>query len=330
MKYAIAKMLKDAAPDYVSGRDIGRRLDVSRTAVWKHVEELRKEGYSIEASTRCGYRLLSSEERLNAWEISQELGTRVAGSEILYFDSLDSTNRYAGKLASEGCNEGLTVIAGRQTGGRGRLGRSWESPAEKGIYLSIVLKPDIAPVESPILTFAAAVAVEKAIRTTTGIKAGIKWPNDLIIDGRKVCGILLEMNSEADKVNYVILGIGLNYSQSVEDFPKELKDRAISLKLAAAAGSRFDRLSLIKSILRELDSVLKLVKEGSYEKILDVWREYSITLGKEIAFKIKDNGYCGTAIDITGEGRLLVECRDGARRELLSGEISIRGINGYV
>lgn len=329
MKYAIAKILKDAAPDYVSGGDIGRRLDVSRTAIWKHVEELRKEGYSIEASTRCGYRLHSSEERMNAWEISEELDTSVVGSEILYFDSLDSTNRTAGKLASEGCNEGLTVIAGKQTGGRGRLGRSWESPADMGIYLSVVLKPVIAPAESPILTFAAAVAVVNAIRTAAGIKAGIKWPNDLIINGKKVCGILLEMNSEADRVNYIVIGIGVNYSQSEEDFPTELKDKAVSLKMAAA-DSRFSRLSVVKAILRELDSVFKLVREGFNEKILDSWREYSVTLGKEVAFKIKDSDYCGTAVDITGEGRLLVDCRDGVRRELLSGEISIRGINGYI
>lgn len=329
MKYAIAKILKDAAPDYVSGGEIGRRLEVSRAAIWKHVEELRKEGYSIEAATRRGYRLLSSEDRLNVWEISDKLDTSLVGSEILYFDSLDSTSIYAGKLAAEGCNEGLAVIAGRQTGGRGRLGRNWESPADQGIYLSVVLKPAMAPAESPILTFAAAVAVTDAIRKASGIEAGIKWPNDLIIDGRKVCGILLEMSSEADRVNYVILGIGVNYSQSEEDFPAELKDRAVSLKMAAA-DARFSRLSVIKAILRELDSVLKLVQNGFNEEILDAWRERSVTLGREIAFKIKDNSYCGKAVDITNEGRLLVECRDGVRRELLSGEISVRGINGYV
>jgi BirA family biotin operon repressor/biotin-[acetyl-CoA-carboxylase] ligase len=329
MKYAIVKLLKDAAPGYVSGGDIGRRLDVSRTAVWKHVEELRKEGYSIEASTRCGYRLLPSGERLNAWEISCGLDTNIVGSEILYFDSLDSTNSYAGKLASEGCNEGLTVIAGKQTGGRGRLGRSWESPEEKGIYISAVIKPDMAPAESPILTFAAAVAVVDAMRKATGIKAGIKWPNDLIIDGKKVCGILLEMSSEADRVNYVIIGIGVNYSQDTGDFPAELKDKAVSLKMAAANG-RFSRLSVIKAILSELDSALELIKGGFNKEILDAWREQSVTLGREVAFIMKDKGYCGMAVDITDEGRLLVDCRDGVRRELLSGEISIRGINGYI
>ncbi len=223
----------------------------------------------------------------------------------------------------------MTVIAGKQTGGRGRLGRSWESPAEKGIYISVVLKPDMAPAESPILTFAAAVAVVDAIRAATGIKAGIKWPNDVIIDGKKVCGILLEMSSEADKVNYIIVGIGVNYSQGMEDFPPELKDKAVSLKIAAA-NSGFSRLSVIKAILSELDSVLKLVQDGLYNEILDAWREYSVTLGREVAFNMKGKGYCGTAVDITEEGRLLVECQDGVRRELLSGEISIRGLNGYI
>jgi BirA family biotin operon repressor/biotin-[acetyl-CoA-carboxylase] ligase len=326
-------MLKDAAPDYVSGARIGRDFQVSRAAVWKHIEELRQEGYLIEACSRRGYRMLPSEEKLNAWEISNNLGTSVIGSEIQYFESLDSTNRYAGRLASEGCRDGLTVIAGAQTEGRGRIGRNWESPAGMGIYLSVVLRPPMDPFETPILTLAAAVATVNALRKAAGVEAGIKWPNDLILDGKKVCGILLEMSSEADRVNHVIIGIGINYAQRREDFPEELRGRAISLKMAEAEGitenRTFGRITVIQEVLRELDSAFKRILEGDGGKILDSWRAHSVTLGREIVFHLKGVEYCGTAVDISEDGRLVVDCRDGIRRDLVSGEISIRGINGY-
>lgn len=364
MKYAIVQLLKDAAPGYVSGGELGRRFDVSRTAVWKYIEELRQEGYSIEASSRKGYRLLSSEDRLNAYEIACGLNTSIVGREVLYFDSLDSTNNYAREIAAEGCSDGMSVIAGQQTAGRGRLGRGWESPPDKGIYISVVLRPPLAPVETQILTLAAAVAAANAISEATGLDAGIKWPNDLIIDGRKVCGILLEMNSEADRVNYVILGIGINYSQNEDDFPEELRDRAISLKTAAeklktagekgeavggpggsalgqadasgmgsagnAAGMGFSRLSIVRSVLCQLDSMTQLVLTDDNAKVLQMWRNKSVTLGREVSFRLKDTGYTGTAVDITDDGRLLVSCNDGVCRELLSGEVSVRGIYGYV
>lgn len=360
MKYAIVQLLKDAAPGYVSGEELGRRFKVSRTAVWKYIKELRQEGYIIEASSRKGYRMFPSYDKLNAYEIACELSTSIIGREVLYFDSLDSTNNYARRLAAEGCNDGLSVIAGQQTAGRGRLGRSWESPEGMGIYISVVLRPLLAPVETQILTLAAAVAAVNAISETTGINAGIKWPNDLIIEGRKVCGILLEMNSEADRVNYIVLGIGINYSQKKEDFPEELRDRAISLKMAAevlktvvdkgdtaggssgntlgqvdargwgntgnAAGMSFSRLSIVRSVLHELDAMVQLVLTDNNKKVLEMWRDKSVTLGREVGFRLKGTEYTGTAVDITTDGRLLVDCSDGVRRELLSGEVSVRGI----
>ena len=343
MKYSIVQRLKDIAPGYVSGGELGRQYNVTRTAIWKYIEELRREGYAIEATSRKGYRLLPSEDRLNAYEIADGLNTSIVGQEVRYFESLDSTSSYARLLAAEHCCDGMAVIAGQQTAGRGRLGRSWESPPDKGIYISVVLRPTLAPVETQILTLAAAVAVSAAIRETTGLSAGIKWPNDLVIEGRKVCGILLEMNSEADRVNHVILGIGINYAQKEEDFPEELRNRAISLKTAAkkreAAGgpgvngrgqADFSRLSVVRSVLRELDDVIKLVLTDNNAKVLEMWRSKSITLGSEVCFKLKGMEYNGTAIDITSDGRLLVACSDGVRRELLSGEISVRGIYGYV
>ncbi len=344
MKYKIVQLLREAAPGYVSGGELGRRFGITRTAIWKHMEELRKEGYSIEASSRKGYRLMSCEDMLNSWEIEDNLGTFTVGRNVQYFDAIDSTNNHAKKLAAEGCPDGLAVVAGQQTAGRGRLGRSWVSPPDKGIYITVVLRPDMAPAETQIFTLAAAVAAVKAISASTGICLGIKWPNDLVTEGKKVCGILLEMSSEADRVNYIVLGIGINYSQEPDEFPEELRSKAISLKMAAysfksptpskaptpSIPSSYSRLSLIRSILLELDTVYQLVLNGGQEEILKMWRGHSVTIGREVSFTLRDIEYTGTAVDITRDGKLSVECSDGVRRELYSGEVSVRGIYDYV
>ncbi len=340
MKYEIIQLLKDASPDYVSGGAIGRKFKVSRTAVWKYIEELRQEGYSIEAASRKGYRLLPSKEKLNAYEITHELNTSIVGREAVYFDCLDSTNNHARELAAQGCMDGMTVISGQQTAGKGRLGRSWESPADKGIYMSVVLRPPLPPAETPVFTLAAAVAAAGAIAKTTGIAPGIKWPNDLVIEGRKVCGILLEMSSEMDRVNYIIIGIGINYSQDESDFPGELRDRATSLQSASeqveADGGDLEgtressRLDVIRALLRELDAAVQLILQDRGSQVLEMWRSKSITLGREVGFRLKNVEYTGTAVDLTADGKLVVNCTDGVRRELLSGEVSVRGVYGYV
>ncbi len=358
MKYEIVQLLKEAAPGYVSGGELGRRFCISRTAIWKHIEELRQEGYSIEASSRKGYRLIPTDDKLNSYEIARDLGTKIVGQEVQFFDTIDSTNNYAKKLAAGDCVDGMSVVAGQQISGRGRLGREWASPSDKGIYITIVLRPDIAPAQTQTLTLVTAVATVKAISKVTGIQLGIKWPNDLVIDGKKVCGILLEMSSEADRVNYIVIGIGINYSQNVEDFPLELRNRAISLKMAIRAmntaskakeadetlktyeyrtndtgidpSGTISRLSVIRSLLREMDEAYRLVLDGRQDEILDLWREYSVTIGKEVRFVLRDIEYTGIAVDITPDGRLAVDCSDGIRRELYSGEVSVRGIYGYI
>lgn len=373
MKYEIVELLKEAASGYVSGGELGRRFCISRTAIWKHIEELRQEGYSIEASSRKGYRLLPTDDKLNSYEITRELGTMTVGREVQFFDTIDSTNNHAKKLAFGGCVDGMSVIAGQQMSGRGRLGREWVSPPDKGIYISIVLRPDIAPAQTQILTLVTAVATVKAISKVTGVQPGIKWPNDLVIDGKKVCGILLEMSSEADRVNYIVIGIGINYSQNAEEFPPELSNRAISLKMAVRAmntaskaqeadesmktgeyrtnntgtdtpgtetsdseasgtnpSGTISRLSVIRSLLQEMDEAYHLVIDVRQDEILDMWREYSVTIGKDVRFMLRDVEYTGTAVDITPDGRLAVDCSDGIRRELYSGEVSVRGIYGYI
>lgn len=337
MRYEILKLLREAGSGHITGVDIGACFGISRSAVWKHIKELRSEGYNIESSPKKGYRLLPGREQLNSFEIMNGLGTKTVGRGVVYFDEITSTNAHASRLAAEGCPEGMTVVAGMQTHGRGRLGRDWESPRDKGIYLSVVLKPPMAPAETPIFTLAAAVAAVKAIYAAIGIRTGVKWPNDIIYDGRKVSGILLEMNSEADRVNWLILGIGINYSQTEDDFPAEIRDRAVSILSASGSGSpqrkstdvQPGRLTLIRALLREIDEIYQDILGGNNGVILDEWRKYSVTLGKEVRFSLRNTEYTGVAADITDSGSLLVDCSDGIRRELLSGEISIRGIFGY-
>lgn len=335
MRYEIVELLKEAAPGFVSGQELGRRFEISRAAIWKHIEELRQEGYSIEAVPRKGYRLISSEDRLNSYEIANNLSTFIVGRKVEYFDTLDSTNNFAKKLAGEGCPDGTTIVAGQQIAGRGRMGRSWDSPANKGIYITVVLRPPMAPEETQILTLAAAVATAKGISAATGIGTGIKWPNDLVIEGRKVCGILVEMSSEADRVNHIVLGIGINYSQADDEFPDELKHRAISLRMASqnikeGSTKEMSKLSVIRSVLRELDSCYQLVLNGKHKEILDMWKKNSVTIGREVRFTMGDVEYTGIATGITTDGRLSVDCTDGKRRDLLSGEVLVRGIYGYV
>lgn len=341
MKYDILRLLKEAAPGYVTGAEMGERFGFSRTAVWKYIEELRMDGYSIEAASRKGYRLFSLEGLLNPFEITNDLGTKIAGRKVLCYDTLASTNTQAARLAFEGCMDGLTVIALQQTQGKGRLGRNWESPPDKGIYMSVVLRPPMAPAETQIFTLAAAVAAVKGIYNATGLETGIKWPNDIVAGGKKICGILLEMNSESDRVNYIVLGMGINYSQESADFPDELQERAASIlmslndskKLCRESDTRSGnagRLALVRAVLRELDAVLLDVLNGKNSRILEMWKKYSATLGRDVRFTLRDTEYTGVARDITEDGRLVVDCSDGIRRELISGEVSVRGIYGYV
>ena len=334
MKYKILCMLRENAPEYVSGEVLSRKLSVSRTAIWKNVNGLVAEGYCIDASTRKGYRLVSLPDKLNGFEIGYDLKTTVVGRKVLYFDVVDSTNNHARKIASEGCEDGTVVIAGKQTAGRGRLGRKWESYEDTGIYLSIILKPVISPEDIQIIPIAASVAVTQAIEAVTGIRAGIKWPNDIILDNKKVCGISTEMNSEMEKVNFIILGIGINFSQKPEDFPPELHDKAISLGFFAEKNHLSidisKKLDLIRAVLSELDRIYSLIMKGHSLKLIEKWKNYALTLNKDVRIIYRDKEYTGQAVDITNDGRLVVRCDDGVIREVLSGEVSVRGLLGYV
>ncbi|NSW89726.1 MAG: biotin--[acetyl-CoA-carboxylase] ligase [Firmicutes bacterium] len=270
---------------------------------------------------------------LNEYEIRHNLNTRILGREVYYLKSVDSTNNYAKQIASGGCQDGTVVVADMQTAGKGRLGKSWDSPDKKGIWMSIVLKPLIEPSKVQIITLAASVAVVSGIMHTVGVRGGIKWPNDIILEGKKVCGILTEMNSEQDKVNYVIVGIGVNVNQDVGDFQEGLRGKAISLKsyreIAGMPDTQLKRRDIIKGILVEMEKVYNLIKKGETREIINKWREFSIVLGKEIRVISGNNEYTGRVEDITDDGKLVIKAADGAIHKLVSGEVSIRGLDEY-
>ncbi len=338
MKYRILQELRKNSKEYVSGEALSGVLGVTRTSVWKHINELKNEGYVIEATSRKGYRLLDGPDILNAGEISYGLKTQTLGRYLHFFNAIDSTNNHAKRLAFEGCEEGTVVTADIQTAGRGRLGRLWDSKGGRGIWMSVVLKPSVSPEDVQVITLGASVAVVKAIKNVTCMQAGIKWPNDIILGGKKVCGILTEMNCEIGRINFIVLGIGINVNHDIEDFPEELRNTAVSLKIHGSEASSqapvFRRSDIIKNVLLELERIYSKINSETTEKtevkdIINEWKKFSVTIGSEVRFNIKGAGYTGTAVDITGEGRLVVNCTDGTTREILSDEISIRGMLGY-
>ena len=325
-KSKVLEFLKEKQ-DYVSGEEISNLLGVSRTAVWKIISRLKEEGYVIEAVTNKGYFLKESPDLLTDEEISPALETKCLGKKIYHHKEIGSTNKEAKKLAINGEEEGTLVISEKQTEGKGRLGRTWSSPFGVGIWMSLILRPEISPVEISKITLIAALAVCKTINKTTDLKAEIKWPNDILINKKKVCGILTEMSAEIDKINYIILGIGLNVN--TEEFPKEIEDRATSLKIEGKKS--YDRKELTRALLLEIENYYTIfTKKNSIDKLLEEYKSYCLTLNKDV--KIIRNGVesIGRAVDLTKNGELIVKKQDVEIINVFSGEVSVRGIDAYI
>lgn len=325
MKHKIIDRLHEEE-GFISGEKLSDEFGLSRTAIWKHINSLREDGYEIESVTRRGYRLISSPDIINYDEVKGELLTSIIGKKLIHFQSIGSTNDKAKELAGDS-EEGTVIVAEEQTSGRGRLGRSWSSPGRKGIYASVILKPDMEPANAAKLTLLGAAAVALAL-ADCGIEALIKWPNDIIIDGKKAAGILTEMSSELGIVNHIILGIGINVNQSVEEIPPELIDKATSLK--AASGKPIQRKHLIALVLNRLDELYVQFKEtGDMDHALDICRERSAVIGKDIIVIQGRKQRSGHAVSINHDGELMVRFEEGLE-QVISGEVSIRTENGYV
>ncbi|HOV80920.1 MAG TPA: biotin--[acetyl-CoA-carboxylase] ligase [Bacillota bacterium] len=322
LKKAILRLLKSRQLEYVSGEEICRSLDVTRTAVWKHIQVLREEGYGIEARSRLGYMLTSIPDRLYPVEILDGLSTRFIGRKVFYCDSVSSTNDLAKELVRKGAEEGSLVIAEEQTSGRGRLGRKWYSPKYKSILFTLVLRPPTSPSEAARITLIMAVALVSAIKKVTGVVAGIKWPNDLLVNGKKICGILSEMSAEMDQINYLEISAGINVNQGREDFPADVRNTATSLRIEASKS--FPRVRLLQASLEEFERWYGIWLSDGFGPLLEKFKEYSISLHCPVTIHTLNRSWDGWAEDIDEDGALLLRLPDGGLQRFISGDVSLR------
>ena len=321
MRGQILQFLRERQNSYVSGEELSQMLSVSRTAIWKQIQALKTDGYDIEAHPRRGYALRQIPDKLLPAEIQTGLHTAVLGKMIHYYYEVESTNNEAKQAAARGVPEGCIVVAESQSGGRGRVARGWFSPAGKGIWLSVVLRPPFLPHHAPKCTLLAAVAVTRAIRQVTNLPCGIKWPNDILLNGKKLAGILTEMSAEMDAINYVVIGLGINVNIAYDDFPEEL--RSIATSLLVAGGQPVLRADIVRAVLQEIETLYHRAIHNGFTAILSEWRELSVTLGQVVNVVATDEQYSGKAADIDEEGALLVNTPAGLRR-VIAGDVSIR------
>lgn len=298
----------------VSGEELADELSVSRSAIWKHIKTLRDEGYMIESSTNTGYRLVKTPDTLAPGEIKAGLKTNIIGKDIKYFEETESTNIIAREIA-ESVEEGTVVIAESQTGGRGRLGRKWISP-EGGIWLSIIIKPKIQPLYAPRITLLAGVSVAKTIRSF-GLPAKIKWPNDVLINGKKVCGILTEIEAEIDLIDYCVVGIGIDANVDTDSFPEEIRESSTSLK--KELGHDINRVELLQKLLSEFEALYLRFQKDGFPSILEEWRDMSATIGEWVKITTQTRTIYGEAVGVDNEGALILETGEGQLEKILAG-----------
>ncbi|WP_295582508.1 biotin--[acetyl-CoA-carboxylase] ligase [uncultured Oscillibacter sp.] len=326
----VLELLRAEEGAYLSGEELSRRLGLSRTAVWKAVDGLRREGYAIEARTGLGYRLTAVPDALTEVEIRSFLGAvETVGRELRCFEELDSTNTRAKQLALEGAADGTVVIANSQTAGRGRMERSFQSPRDKGIYLTALLRPDL-PVERLLpVTAMAGVALCDAVERVCGVRPGLKWPNDPVLNGRKLCGILTELSLEGEsgRLQYLVLGIGVNVLHGAADFAPEVVEVATSLALAL--GRPVSRPALAAALIEALDRLYGALRSGETASYLAAYRRDCVNLGRTVQLLSAGGRETAEAVDIDRDFGLVVRDGSGALRTVRSGEVSVRGLYGY-
>lgn len=321
MRDEVLEFLRENQGGFVSGQDMSEACHVSRTAIWKHIKALRQKGYKIESYTKRGYRLLEEPDLLSPLAMKQILNTDVFGKRYVYMDTTESTNLEARRLAQQGAEEGTVVISEEQAAGRGRVSRGWYSPFGKGLWFSLVLRPDFVPSEAPKCTLMAAVALTKAFHKMGLTSAGIKWPNDILVNGRKMVGILTEMSGSMEEISYIIMGIGVNVKTKQEELPEEIKHIATSLLME---GIDIERTEAFKIILENLEYQYYEILDKGFDETLDEWRKLSVTLGQDIEVRAPDNTYEGIATDIDEDGNLLVKTLNGDIKRIVAGDVSIR------
>lgn len=326
MKEEILRLLREA-DGYVSGQELCNRFGVSRTAVWKAINQLKEAGYEIEAQQNKGYHIKSAPDVMNEPELKSIMDTKWAGQEVLYFDTIDSTNTKAQELAEKGYPSGTLVVADQQVSGKGRRGRGWVSPSGTGIFMTLMIKPDIKPNNASMLTLVAALAVAKAIKDVTGEDAKIKWPNDIVINGKKICGILTEMSAQFDYINHIVIGIGINVHN--ENFPEEISSMASSLMIEAG-GKKFRRAEIIAQTMLHFEEYYEIfLQTEDLSALVGEYDELLVNMNKAVKVLDPKEPFEGKAMGITKHGELIVETWE-SRKLVSSGEVSVRGIYGYV
>lgn len=326
MKTKILWMLRNGE-DYVSGQELSERLGISRTAVWKNIRSLKEEGYQIQAVQNRGYRILEIPDTISASEIKSRLGSSRMGCEIYYIEETSSTNLVAKRLGDEGAPSGTLAIADMQTDGRGRRGRRWLSYQGKDIYMSLLLRPDIIPEKAPMLTLVMGLSVVQALNNELGVNAGIKWPNDIILSDKKAAGILTEMSTQTDYVEYLVIGVGINCN--VTEFSEEIREIATSL--AVQIGKKVLRAQIVAAVLKCFqENYEKFIGSGDLRDLIDEYNVNLVHRDKEIKILEPGREYFGIARGINARGELLVETDDQKVITVFTGEVSVRGRNGYV
>lgn len=326
MRNEILDYFRKADGNFVSGQQISKDLHVSRTAIWKHINVLKERGYIFESSTRKGYRLIYAPNLLTPLEIDSALHTETFGRHVVYLESIQSTNEEAKKIAREGAEEGTIVVAEEQITGHGRLARGFYSPFAKGIWFSLILRPKFFPMEASKCTLLAAVGVCRGIRRMGLADAGIKWPNDILVHGKKLVGILTLMSASMEKIDYIIMGIGINTGIKKNEFPEDFREGATSF---LNEGINVSRKDLLAAILGELEKEYSIAQDEGFDKVLDDWRALSVTLGQEVRVIFGDDSYTGKAVDIDRDGCLLVNTGSEVKR-VIAGDVSIRPVDAPI
>lgn len=314
-----------AKGDVISGQQLSNTLDITRAAVWKRIEKLRSQGYPIESS-RKGYRLPPHADSLDPAYWQGQLSTVWAGRpKVIYDKEMTSTNTILKKAAQDGAEKGTLALCEMQTAGKGRLGRTWQAPAGQGIWCSLLLRPALAPDKAPLMTLCAALAMAQAVAKETSLAPKIKWPNDLVVNGKKVCGILLEMAGDLDQIEFIVVGTGLN--TGLDAFPSDLKDKATSLE--DALNHPVSRSPILLSYLAFMEQAVARVEQQGFQGIFPAYRALSCTLNSRV--NVTGGVVCqGIAVDMDEEGALIIKQDDGTISRVLAGDVSVRGVMGYV
>ena len=322
MKSEILRLLKES-DTYISGQQLCEQFQVSRTAIWKVIDQLKKEGYEIEAVRNKGYRLIDSPDVMSKAEIESLVDTKWAGKNVVYYDEIDR----AKEAGDNGAAHGTLFVADMQVAGKGRRGRVWKSPSGSSIYMTILLYPDIPPVKAPQLTLLMAIAVAEGIQEVTGLETKIKWPNDIVVNGRKICGILTEMSTEIDYINHVVIGAGINVNQ--DTFSDDIKATASSLKLEL--GKSVKRSELIAAVMKSFEKCYEIfIETEDLSGLQELYNSMLVNRDQEVKVLEPGNEYKAHAIGINQTGELIVRTPDGKEKEIYAGEVSVRGVYGYV